>query len=717
MNITALNRVDIVPTHTYGDFKLRIGKPLPFGATLVPGGVNFSIYSHHATACTLVLFEKGQAKPYAEIPFPEEFRVGNVFVMIIFDLDFETTEYGYRMEGPFEPREGHRFDRNKILLDPYARVIGGRDVWGQFPDWNNCYQHRARFGFDDFDWKSDHPLVLPNEDLIIYEMHVRGFTRHHTAGVDQPGTFAALREKIPYLKHLGVNCVELMPIFEFDEFENSRVYPRTKEFLLNYWGYSTVGFFAPKAGYAASGGEGGQVDELKALIQDLHQNGIEVFLDVVFNHTAEGDERGPTISFRGIDNQTYYILTPEGRYLNYSGTGNTLNCNHPIVRSLVLDCLRYWVSEYHIDGFRFDLASILGRDSMGNPLPNPPLIETLAYDPVLAGCKLIAEAWDAGGLYQVGSFPDYDGRWSEWNGKYRDDVRRFLRGDRGVIGAMAQRLLGSPDLYRWRGPSSSVNFITCHDGFTLADLFTYNEKHNEANGEDNRDGTNENFSWNCGVEGPTDDEQINALRRRQMKNAIAVLMVSQGVPMLLMGDEVGRTQHGNNNAYCHDNEWNWLDWSLMDRNADMLTFTRRCIAFRAAHPLLRKQDYLTGEDQVGSGYPDISWHGVRAWHPDWSDTSHSLAFLLCGKHAARGGLPPDNYLYVVINMYWESLMFDLPELPSREHVWEERMKWHIFINTGANAPEDSHEPGFEPEVGDQQRMLVGARSVVILVGK
>jgi glycogen operon protein len=383
----------------------------------------------------------------------------------------------------------------------------------------------------------------------------------------------------------------------------------------------------------------------------------------------------------------------------------------------VLDCLRYWVSEYHIDGFRFDLASILGRDSMGNPLPNPPLIETLAYDPVLAGCKLIAEAWDAGGLYQVGSFPDYDGRWSEWNGKYRDDVRRFLRGDRGVIGAMAQRLLGSPDLYRWRGPSSSVNFITCHDGFTLADLFTYNEKHNEANGEDNRDGTNENFSWNCGVEGPTDDEQINALRRRQMKNAIAVLMVSQGVPMLLMGDEVGRTQHGNNNAYCHDNEWNWLDWSLMDRNADMLTFTRRCIAFRAAHPLLRKQDYLTGEDQVGSGYPDISWHGVRAWHPDWSDTSHSLAFLLCGKHAARGGLPPDNYLYVVINMYWESLMFDLPELPSREHVWEERMKWHIFINTGANAPEDSHEPGFEPEVGDQQRMLVGARSVVILVGK
>ena len=548
-----MERIDIHPTHTYGEFKLRAGRPLPFGATRVEGGINFSISSRHASSCTLVLFKKRQSEPMAEIPFPDEFRIGNVFAMVVFGLDYENIEYGFRMDGPYNPQEGHRFDPTKILLDPYAKVIGGRDVWGVQPDWNDIYQHRGRIVFDDFDWQSDRPLEIPIEDLIIYEMHVRGFTRHPSSGVKHPGTFAGIREKIPYLKELGINCIELMPIFEFDEFENSRTHPETGELLLNYWGYSQVGFFAPKAGYAATGKFSMQVDELKALIQDLHNNGIEVFLDVVFNHTAEGNENGPTISFRGIDNQTYYMLTPEGYYYNFSGTGNTLNCNNPMVRNMVLDCLRYWAAEYHIDGFRFDLASILGRDPWGAPLSNPPLLENLAFDPILAKCKLIAEAWDAGGLYQVGSFPSY-GRWAEWNGKYRDTVRKFLKGDMGQVGEMAQRIQGSPDLYWWRGPSASINFITAHDGFTLADLVSYNHKHNEANGEHNNDGSNDNDSWNCGWEGPTDDPEINALRCRQIKNAVAFLMVSQGVPMILMGDEIGRTQQGNNNAYCHDNE-------------------------------------------------------------------------------------------------------------------------------------------------------------------
>ncbi|MFP4438718.1 MAG: glycogen debranching protein GlgX [Chloroflexaceae bacterium] len=709
MSIDALQRVDIHPTHTHGDFQLRPGRPIPFGATLVPGGVNFSVYSSHATACTLVLFEKGQPEPLAEIPFPDAFRIGNVFAMVVFGLDSETIEYGYRMEGPFDPVVGHRFDAEAILLDPYAKAIGGRDIWGTPPNWNDRYRHRARIIYDDFDWESDHPLEIPIEDLVIYEMHVRGFTRHASSGVKQPGTFAAMREKIPYLKALGVNCVELLPIYEFDEFEHSRPHPEHPgELLMNYWGYSTVGFFAPKAGYAATGKYGMQVDELKALIKELHQNGIEVILDVVFNHTAEGNERGPTISFRGLDNKTYYMLTPEGYYFNFSGTGNTLNCNNPVVRNMVLDCLRYWAAEYHIDGFRFDLAAILGRDPWGAPLANPPLLETLAFDPILAKCKLIAEAWDAGGLYQVGSFPAY-GRWAEWNGKYRDDIRRFLKGDTGVAGSMAQRLQGSPDLYAWRGPTASINFITCHDGFTLADLVSYNGKHNEANGENNNDGANDNESWNCGWEGPTDDPWINGLRTRQMKNALAMLLVSQGVPMLLMGDEVARTQRGNNNTYCQDNDLNWLDWTLVEQNADLLRFVQHCIAFRHAHPVLRTRDHYRNIDYVGSGYADITWHGTQAWNADWSDGNRTLAFMLCGRHA-KGGTVVDNYIYVAINMHWDALPFEIPMLPLG-------MQWHLFANTSMPTPEDSYAPGSEPVLSDQRHCLVGGRSVVILVGK
>jgi isoamylase len=703
-----MERIDIHPTHTYGEFKLRAGRPLPFGATQVEGGINFSIYSRHASSCTLVLFKKRLSEPLAEIPFPDEFRIGNVFAMVVFGLDYDSIEYGFRMDGPFNPREGHRFDPTRILLDPYAKVIGGRDVWGVQVQWDDVYQHRGRIVFDDFDWQSDRPLEIPPEDMIIYEMHVRGFTQHPSSGVKHPGTFAGIREKIPHLQELGVNCIELMPIFEFDEFENSRLHPETGELLLNYWGYSQVGFFAPKAGYAATGKFSMQVDELKALIQDLHKNGIEVFLDVVFNHTAEGNERGPTISFRGIDNQTYYMLTPEGYYSNFSGTGNTLNCNNPIVRNMVSDCLRYWAAEYHIDGFRFDLASILGRDPWGAPLANPPLLENLAFDPILAKCKLIAEAWDAGGLYQVGSFPSY-GRWAEWNGKYRDTVRKFLKGDMGQVGEMAQRLQGSPDLYWWRGPGASVNFITAHDGFTLADLVSYNQKHNEANGEHNNDGSNDNDGWNCGCEGPTDDPEINALRFRQIKNALAVLMVSQGVPMILMGDEIGRSQRGNNNAYCHDNELSWMDWTLLKSNADLFRFFKNCIAFRKAHVVLRNRSHLRNQDYVGSGYPDISWHGVRAWQPDWSDGSRILAFMLCGMHG-NGGQQQDNYVYVAMNMHWEAHLFELPELP-------QRMQWHVFANTIMPPPEDIWKPGSELLLMDQQRFLVGPRSVVILVGK
>ena len=705
-----MERIDLHPTHTVAGHKLRPGRAFPFGATFVPGGVNFSIFSRHATACTLVLFEKGATEPKAEIPFPDEFRIGNVFSMIVFDLDFENLEYGYRMNGPFAPHEGHRFDPTKILQDPYARAIGGRDTWRVKPNWEDVYPHRSRLVLDDFDWEGQRPLEKPAEDLIIYEMHVRSFTAHPSSGTKAPGTFAAIRAKIPYLKELGVNCIELMPVYEFDEFENSRPNPETGDMLLNYWGYSTVGFFAPKAGFAATGRFGMQVDELKTLVKELHRNDIEIILDVVFNHTAEGNEQGPTLSFRGLDNKTYYMLTPEGYYFNFSGTGNTLNCNNPIVRNMVLDCLRYWAAEYHVDGFRFDLAAILGRDQNGAPLSNPPLLESLAYDPILAKCKLIAEAWDAGGLYQVGSFPAF-GRWAEWNGKYRDAVRKFIKGDAGLVGEMSQRVQGSPDLYAWegRGASASINFVTCHDGFTLADLVSYDNKHNDANGESNRDGANDNHSWNCGWEGPTDDPEVTSLRQRLMKNAMTILFISRGVPMILMGDEMGRTQHGNNNAYCHDNELNWVDWRLYDTNKALFRFVRMLTAFRQAHPVLRSREHFRNADYVGSGFPDISWHGVRPWDADWSGYSRTLAFMLCGHHA-RGGKVKDDHVYVIMNMHWEGCNFELPRLPPSYH-------WRVFANTAAPSPEDVWEPGTEPVLHDQRLFQTGPRSVVVLVGR
>ncbi|MGP3913678.1 glycogen debranching protein [Nonomuraea sp. 10N515B] len=669
--MTILEPIDAYPTQRIAGFPVRAGRSLPFGATRVPGGVNFSVYSNHATSMTLVLYREGEPEPTAELPFPEAFRVGSVYAMTVFGLDVEGLEYGYRVDGPHLPWRGHRFDPDLVLSDPYARMLTG----------HGPYRHRSRVALDDFDWEDDRPPHLAHEDLVIYELHVRGFTRDPSSGVSAPGTYAGLVEKIPYLRELGVNCVELMPVFEFDETDN--VFTG-----VNYWGYSPIGFFAPKASYAVTGRDHMQVDEFKHLVKEMHRAGIEVLLDVVFNHTAEGDERGPSISFKGLDNATYYMLTPDGYYYNFSGTGNTLNCNHPVVRGFVLDCLRYWAAECHVDGFRFDLAAILGRGADGELLHNPPLLESLAYDPVLRDRKLIAEAWDAAGLYQVGSFPHYS-RWSEWNGRYRDTVRRFVKGDLGVTGELATRMIGSPDMYSRRGTAATVNFVTSHDGFTLRDLVSYDHKHNEANGEGNRDGDDGNHSWNCGQEGDTDDPAVLALRARQQRNALLLLLASRGVPMLLAGDEFGRTQRGNNNAYCHDGPLTWLDWRLLEDNADLFRFTRRAIAFRRAHPVLR-----------GGSPASVHWHGVRAWSPDWSAHSRVLAAMFDG-----GG---DDCVYVAANAHWEPHALELPDPPRGQ-------TWHLFADTAAAPPLDAFEPGAEPPLANQSHLVAGPRSVTILV--
>ncbi|PWU11269.1 MAG: glycogen debranching enzyme GlgX [Verrucomicrobia bacterium] len=697
--------------HTVGRLRLRLGHPLPFGASCHPdGGINFSIFSVHATHCTLVLFHPREDQPYIEIPFPQEFRIGHLFAMTVWDLRPEELEYGFRMEGPVAPKEGHLFDGRHILLDPQARVISSRNMWGQDRH-KRWLPPRGRMPLKSFDWVDDLPLRFPSDELVIYEMHVRGFTRHQSSGVVHGGTFEGVKEKIPYLKQLGVNCVEFMPIFEFDELENPRTNPLSGAPLHNYWGYNTIGYHAPKAGFASNGNENLQTEELKSLIRELHQAGIRVLLDVVFNHTAEGNLDGPTISFRGIDNKTYYMINDEGRYLDYTGCGNTLNCGHPVVRQFILDCLRYWVTDFHVDGFRFDLASVLGRDSDGRPLENPPLLEEIAHDPVLADCELIAEAWDVGGLYQVGSFPAYQ-RWKEWNGKYRDCARRFLKGELGTVGEMVQRIMGSPDLYATsgRGPTASINFIACHDGFTLRDLFSYNEKHNWENGEENRDGSEDNYSWNCGIEGETSEPSILDLRQRLQKNAIALLFVSQGIPMIYMGDECGRTQRGNNNPYCHDEPWNWLDWTLPNKNTEFFRFVRNMIAFRKANPLLRQKNFLNVTDLNECDYPDISWHGVEPWSPDWSESSQSLAFLLCGPGAGTIDGKPKNFIYCAFNSFYQPLTFGLPELP-------EELCWHQFANTGSPYPEDIYEVGAEQLLEKQTEIALMERSCVILLGK
>lgn len=705
MSIPTLVNQRPTATHHEAGFDFCAGNPLPFGASPVVGGVNFAFHSRSATACNLVLFEAGAAEPLVEIAIPDEFRVGEVFAIIVLDIDPLQIEYGFRLEGSFDPNYD-RFMPGTILLDPYARVISGRNVWGREPNRADIYPHRARVHQEPFDWEGDRPLAYPIEDIVIYEMHVRGFTQHESSGASHPGTFAGVREKIPYLKELGVNAVEFMPVFEFDEFEHARVNTETGERLLNYWGYSPVGFFAPKDGYGSGDYSGAAVNELKALVKILHANGIEIILDVVFNHTAEGNHDGPTISFKGIDNRIFYILTPEGYYYNFSGTGNTMNCNHPRVRQFIMECLRYWVTEYHIDGFRFDLASIMTRDVDGMPLGDPPLLREMTDDPILGKTKLIAEPWDADGLYHLGSFPAY-GRWAEWNGQYRDVVRRFLKGDGGQTGEMAALLQGSPHLYAGRGPIATINFITSHDGFTLRDLVSYNEKHNEANLEDNRDGQNDNYSWNCGAEGATDDPKINALRDKQVRNALTMLLVSQGTPMLLMGDEVGRTQRGNNNAYCHDTDLSWFDWSLLDENRALFRFVKYLIAFRMAHPVLRNGHFLRHEDYLDAGFPDMAFHGLHPYKPSWS-RSHVLAFSL-GGHYAKGGLAQDDHIYVALNMHWQNKTFHLPPLP-------DAAQWYRFIDTG-NARQPIVPPGQEKTLNRQDTVRLKSRSVLVLVGR
>lgn len=663
--IPPISQYQLVALDKIGEFDVRPGFYEINGATAIPGGVNFTIHSNQATEIDLLLFHRTEMEPFAVLPFPESYRIGNVYSMIVFGLQIEEFEYAYRVYGPYRPEKGLIFDDSKILLDPYAKAVTGQSVWGQKIG-SGPPQYHARVVNDDFDWGTGDQPLHPMEDVIIYEMHVRGFTKHASSMVRHPGTFAAIGEKLPYLKELGVTAIELMPIFEFDELAEAREYEGNT--LINYWGYSTVNFFSPNTSYAASVEYNREGNELKRLIKTMNQNGIEVYLDVVFNHTAEGNEDGPYFSFKGLDNNIYYMLTPEGFYYNFSGCGNTLNCNHPIVQQMILECLRYWVISYRIDGFRFDLASILGRNEDGSPMSKPPLLQSLAFDPILGNVKLIAEAWDAGGLYQVGSFPSWN-RWIEWNGIYRDDMRSFLKGDSGYADAALKRILGSTEMYSKErmGHDASVNFLTCHDGFTLYDLYSYNEKHNEENGWNNTDGANDNRSWNCGSEGETEDVEVIQLRERMIRNAAVVLFCSRGIPMFLAGDEFGNTQFGNNNPYCQDNEISWLDWSLFRKNKEQFNFFRDMISFRKRHRPIRATT-----PSCSIGFPEVSVHGAKPWNIETGYDTHYIGVMYAGKTGTA-----DDILYIAINTYWETIWIELPSLPSG-------MAWKKTVNTFEN---------------------------------
>ena len=681
--------IHLVPLDLIAGFEVRPGFYDINGATAIPGGVNFTVHSRGATSVELLLFHREQDEPFAVLPFPEHYRIGNVYSMIVFKLNIQEFEYAYRVDGPYEPERGLIYDKTRYLLDPYAKAVTGQSGWGKTQPHGQHY--KARVVKDDFDWGSTRNPLIPMEDLIIYELHVRGYTMDDSSNVRCPGTFAGLMEKLPYLEELGVNAVELMPIFEFDEMLDYREVDGQK--LYNYWGYNTVSFFAPNTSYTASAEYNREGNELKRFIQACKQKGIEVYLDVVFNHTAEGNEMGPFFSFKGFDNNIYYLLTPEGYYYNFSGCGNTLNCNHPIVHQMILDCLRYWVTTYRVDGFRFDLASILGRDENGAPMVSPPLLQAMAFDPILGDVKLIAEAWDAGGLYQVGSFPAWN-RWAEWNGRYRDDMRRYIKGDEGMAQAAALRLTGSKDLYDTQARrNASVNFLTCHDGFTLHDLYAYNDKHNEKNGWDNTDGANDNNSWNCGVEGETDDPGVNALRERMVRNAITLLMCSRGIPMFLAGDEFGNTQHGNNNAYCQDNATSWLDWSLLEKNRGLFEFFRYMIRFRKAHRVLR-----ANTNNGACGFPDVSFHGTAPWKEEFGGHDHYVGVMFAGWERESG----PQVVYVASNAYWCELEAELPQLPAS-------MSWHLVVSTW------QEEQGAYLQRGN--RFTIGPRSVLVFEAK
>ena len=651
------------PTMKIGDLWVRPGLYSINGTMAVPGGANFTVHSNGATSATLVLYHRKAEKPFAVIPFPDNYRIGYTYSIIVFGIDVEEVEYTYRLDGPYDPSKGLLFDKKNDLLDPYAMAVVGQSHWGE--DNVNNGGYRARIVYDDYDWKDSRFPRIPMQDSIIYEMHVRGFTMNRSSGVQYPGTFAGLIEKIPYLKELGVTAVELMPIMEFDETINSRDYNGRK--LYEYWGYNTVSFFAPNTSYAASHEFNYEGRELKNMIRILHENNIEVIMDVVFNHTAEGNENGPTINFKGFGNNISYLIDSHGKYYNFSGCGNTFNCNHPLIQRYILECLRYWVTAYRIDGFRFDLASILGRNRDGTPMDNPPLIENLADDPILGKIKLIAEAWDAGGMYQVGHFPAYR-RWAEWNGSYRDCLRSYLKGDFSNAKETADRITGSPDLYHgvYEGYTSSVNFLTCHDGFTLNDLYSYNEKHNEVNGWDNTDGTNDNRSWNCGVEGQTEDPEILALRLKMMRNAITVLMCSRGTPMIFSGDEFCNTQYGNNNTYCQDNEISWLDWADKEKNKSFFNFYRKMIRFRKRHPVISRKMLPTA-----CGLPDVQTSGADTRYPYIDSNTSTLCVLFSGRLHEDA---PDDAVFMIINAHWETHEIILPVLP-------DGYTWQLVVNT------------------------------------
>lgn len=690
----------LLPLDVVEGFKIRPGFFRMYGACVASNGVSFTINSHGATRCTLLLFKPQAPKPYARIPFPDSYRIGDTYSMLVFDIKPDEFEYAFSFDGPYEPAKGLLFNGENVLLDPYSRAVTGQRKWGEKPEGGKDFEYRARVVKSSFDWGNIKQLEQPFEDLVIYETHVRGYTKDKSSGVSAPGTFAGLKDKIPYLKDLGINAVELMPIFEFDEMESARVVDGVQ--LYNYWGYNTVSFFAPNTSYAFNEEHNHEGDELKSLIKALKENGIEVILDVVFNHTAEGNEMGPCFSFKGIDNNVYYMLTPDAHYYNFSGCGNVMNCNHPVVRSFIIDCLRHWAIEYRVDGFRFDLASILGRDQNGAPMANPPILESLAFDPVLGKMKLIAEAWDAGGLYQVGSFPSWN-RWAEWNGRYRDDMRSFLKGDDGMAGNAITRITGSRDLYspESRGHKASVNFMTCHDGFTLYDIYSYNEKHNEKNGWNNTDGDNNGHSWNCGAEGETDDPNVNGLRRRLIKNAFAALLCSRGPAMFFAGDEFCNTQFGNNNAYCQDNIISWLDWSRLEEFKEIHDFVRHMIQFRKEHPILRKMTKPSS-----CQFPEISVHNGTPFNASTDYKTKLIGIMYAGRNEED---TEDDIVFYCMNAYWEPLVMQLPVLPNGKH-------WHVDTNTNAEYF-DGEDFTAKTELLGVNTIRVPARTTIILVAE
>ena len=690
----------LLPLDVVEGFKIRPGFFRMYGACEASNGVSFTINSHGATRCTLLLFKPQASKPYARIPFPDSYRIGDTYSMLVYDIKPDEFEYAFSFDGPYEPAKGLLFNEENVLLDPYSRAVTGQRKWGEKPEGGKDFEYRARVVKSSFDWGNIKQLEQPFEDLVIYETHVRGYTKDKSSGVSAPGTFAGLKDKIPYLKDLGINAVELMPIFEFDEMESARVVDGVQ--LYNYWGYNTVSFFAPNTSYAFNEEHNHEGDELKSLIKALKENGIEVILDVVFNHTAEGNEMGPCFSFKGIDNNVYYMLTPDAHYYNFSGCGNVMNCNHPVVRSFIINCLRHWAIEYRVDGFRFDLASILGRDQNGAPMANPPILESLAFDPVLGKMKLIAEAWDAGGLYQVGSFPSWN-RWAEWNGRYRDDMRSFLKGDDGMAGNAITRITGSRDLYspESRGHKASVNFMTCHDGFTLYDLYSYNVKHNEKNGWNNTDGGNNGHSWNCGAEGETDDPNVNGLRRRLIKNAFAALLCSRGPAMFFAGDEFCNTQFGNNNAYCQDNIISWLDWSRLEEFKEIHDFVRHMIQFRKEHPILRKMTKPSS-----CQFPEISVHNGTPFNASTDYKTKLIGIMYAGRNEED---KEDDIVFYCMNAYWEPLVMQLPVLPNGKH-------WHVDTNTNAEYF-DGEDFTAKTEFLGVNTIRVPARTTIILVAE